>query len=281
MAAYEDSFGRVSHEYDAVRPNYPQDTIDRFIALSGLKPGDSIVEFGAGTGILTEQLVEEGLLVTAVEPDRNLRRVAANRLREPLADGKVQFIGESAMKAASKGLLAPPYDGAAIGTARKWVDKDGFRPMLHDILRPARGKRAAACVGALHNTTAVRDLGGGTFFDASREIYQAHMNAGTNLPFADDLKTEGFGEGFVQVPPFSYDLVSFSLDAGSYTRLINTYGPIIKLPAETRTALNEDLTELINSKQFGGRIALTHAVTLDVYRRVDTPGLLYPEKPQE
>jgi hypothetical protein len=271
VAVYEDSFGRVPWQYDAVRPNYPQNTIDRFIALSDLGPGDSIVEFGAGTGILTEQLVREGLLITVVEPDKNLRRVAANRLREPIADGKVQFIGETAMDAANQGLLAPSYNGAAIGTARKWVDRDGFRAMLHEILRPARGDRAAACVGALHNTTAVRDLGGDTFFDASREIYQTHMKAGTNLPHAADLKTESFGEGFVQVPPFSYDLDSFSLNADDYTKLINTYGPIIKLPTETRAALNEDLTELINSEQFGGRIALTHAVTLDVYRRIDAP----------
>lgn len=84
-------------EYDALRPRYPARAVTQ--TLSQVRPAQpaeggthqlpSVVEFGAGTGILTRQLLEAGAHVHAVEPSvpmldillESSRAVAGNRSR--------------------------------------------------------------------------------------------------------------------------------------------------------------------------------------------------------
>jgi 16S rRNA (adenine1518-N6/adenine1519-N6)-dimethyltransferase len=47
-------------------------TVRRIVRLSGVGPGDPVVEIGPGVGSLTTELAETGALVTAVELDRHL-----------------------------------------------------------------------------------------------------------------------------------------------------------------------------------------------------------------
>jgi 16S rRNA (adenine1518-N6/adenine1519-N6)-dimethyltransferase len=49
--------------------------IDRMVSLGSLKPGDSVLEIGPGTGILTKRIVGKGAKVTAVEKDRRFERI--------------------------------------------------------------------------------------------------------------------------------------------------------------------------------------------------------------
>lgn len=55
---------------------------DAIVAASGVGPGDTVLEIGPGTGVLTEALLRVGAGVLAVEVDRDL----AALLRERLAD---------------------------------------------------------------------------------------------------------------------------------------------------------------------------------------------------
>lgn len=48
------------------------DVVARIVRLSGVRPGDRVVEIGPGLGVLTEQLVAAGADVTAVEVDGEL-----------------------------------------------------------------------------------------------------------------------------------------------------------------------------------------------------------------
>lgn len=54
----------------------------KLVAAADLKPADVILEVGAGTGSLTEMLLEHGVRVVAIEIDRGLQTI----LRERLAD---------------------------------------------------------------------------------------------------------------------------------------------------------------------------------------------------
>ena len=55
-------------------------TVRRIARLASVGPGDRVVEIGAGLGALTEALAETGAAVTAVEVDRGLVAVLAERL---------------------------------------------------------------------------------------------------------------------------------------------------------------------------------------------------------
>lgn len=54
--------------------------IDKVVALAGVRPGDRVVEVGAGTGALTAALVRVGARVVAYEIDERLRPVLEEAL---------------------------------------------------------------------------------------------------------------------------------------------------------------------------------------------------------
>lgn len=71
-------FDTVAAEYDAHRPTYPEDLVER--ACVGVSAGDPVLEVGCGTGQLTRSLVARGLRVTAVDPGSRLLTLASERL---------------------------------------------------------------------------------------------------------------------------------------------------------------------------------------------------------
>lgn len=58
-----DRFSELVEDYVRYRPDYPQALLDR------MDPACRVVELGAGTGILSAQLLGRGHQVTAVEPN--------------------------------------------------------------------------------------------------------------------------------------------------------------------------------------------------------------------
>jgi ubiquinone/menaquinone biosynthesis C-methylase UbiE len=74
------SFDLVAEEYDRARPGYPDELVDRACARAGLGPGSRVVEVGCGTGKLTAALTARGFAIDALDPGRNLIRVARARV---------------------------------------------------------------------------------------------------------------------------------------------------------------------------------------------------------
>jgi SAM-dependent methyltransferase len=66
------SFGSQAAAYDAYRPRYPDAMIDQLLAGGGR----SLLDVGAGTGIASQQFVERGADVLALEPDPRMAAVA-------------------------------------------------------------------------------------------------------------------------------------------------------------------------------------------------------------
>jgi predicted RNA methylase len=72
------SFGQAASRYDAARPSYPAEAIAWML---GTEPVE-VADVGAGTGLLTRDLMAAGHRVTAVEPDpQMLERLVAAPVR--------------------------------------------------------------------------------------------------------------------------------------------------------------------------------------------------------
>jgi SAM-dependent methyltransferase len=125
------SFGAVAASYNELRPGYPQDAVRWALApalagapdVSGLR----VVDLGAGTGILTEQLIGLGADVTAVEPDESMRAEFRQRLPSArLLVGSAEDI--------------PVPDGSAdavlCGQAMHWFTMDRALPEIARVLVP-------------------------------------------------------------------------------------------------------------------------------------------------
>jgi SAM-dependent methyltransferase len=65
-------YGSDAPGYDTGRPDHPAEVYEILASRCGLRAGASVVEIGAGTGLVTRRLVAAGAWVVAVEPDQNM-----------------------------------------------------------------------------------------------------------------------------------------------------------------------------------------------------------------
>jgi SAM-dependent methyltransferase len=117
------SFGAVADAYDRGRPTYPRAAA---AWLTGDAPG-SVLELGAGTGKLTEQLVALGHDVHATDPDAAMLAKLAARLPEVRTS-------QSAAEEIPAGDRS--YDVVVCAQAFHWFDLDKALPEIARVLKP-------------------------------------------------------------------------------------------------------------------------------------------------
>ena len=120
------SFGGVADAYDRGRPTYPREAA---IWLTSDQPL-SVLELGAGTGKLTQQLVALGHDVHATEPDPKMLAILAKNLPDVRVS---QATAEEIPSGDSS------YDVVVSAQAFHWFDYDKALPEIARVLRP-RGR---------------------------------------------------------------------------------------------------------------------------------------------
>jgi SAM-dependent methyltransferase len=117
------SFGPAAGLYDRIRPRYPVEAVRWLLGPEPVR----VVDLGAGTGILTRQLVELGHEVTAVEPDAGMRARLASALP-----------GVPALDGAAEAVPLPDHsvDAVVAGQAYHWFDRDRAHAEVARVLRP-------------------------------------------------------------------------------------------------------------------------------------------------
>ena len=73
--ARADSFGAAARLYDARRPGYPNQLIADLLSRGAQR----VLDVGAGTGIASRQLLDNGADVLAVEPDPRMAEIAKEK----------------------------------------------------------------------------------------------------------------------------------------------------------------------------------------------------------
>ncbi|HWA68676.1 MAG TPA: methyltransferase domain-containing protein [Rhizomicrobium sp.] len=117
--------------YERYRLGYPDRLLRRVVALAGLKPGDSVLDLGTGTGMLAIPFARMGMAVTALDPEPAMlaaakAAAAANRVQ-------VDFrAGGSGDLTAGMG----PFQLAAMGRSFHWMDRAATLDMLDKIVVP-------------------------------------------------------------------------------------------------------------------------------------------------
>jgi ubiquinone/menaquinone biosynthesis C-methylase UbiE len=117
------SFARVALEYDRGRPGYPPEAI---AWLLGEEPLD-VLDVGAGTGKLTQALLDAGHRVIAVEPLAQMREILTSRLPGARAlDGTAESLP----------LADASVDAVTVGAAFHWFDQRAALAEVGRVLRP-------------------------------------------------------------------------------------------------------------------------------------------------
>ena len=158
------TFDRAAGLYDRVRPDYPEALFDDLIALTGLTPGDQLLEVGCATGKATRPLARRGFRITCVELGAELAAVA----RQNLAGWPVEVV-QGQFEEWQPG---EPYGLVYAATAWHWIDPGLRYPRAWQALRPGGH---LAIWGAGH----VFPEGGDPFFGEIQDIYD---EIGEGLP---------------------------------------------------------------------------------------------------
>jgi ubiquinone/menaquinone biosynthesis C-methylase UbiE len=117
------SFGAVADAYDRGRPSYPRDAAAWLTSAEPL----SVLELGAGTGKLTEQLVALGHDVHATDPDPAMLEILKSRLP-----------GVRAAEAVAEEIPGPDnaYDVVVGAQCFHWFDLERAIPEIVRVLKP-------------------------------------------------------------------------------------------------------------------------------------------------
>lgn len=122
------SFGAIAADYDRLRPP-PADA-----AVDWLVPDQArtLVDLGAGTGLLSRALVRRAGRVIAVEPDDRMRAVLAASAVRAGTTGELEAVGSSGEDIP---LPDATVDGVFASSAWHWMDPELAVPEIARILR--------------------------------------------------------------------------------------------------------------------------------------------------
>jgi ubiquinone/menaquinone biosynthesis C-methylase UbiE len=133
----QDSGGRFRTAvtyYDRYRLDYPQRLLARLRELAGLKPGDPVLDLGAGTGMLAIGFAKLGMTVTAMDPEPDMLAAAAGRAK---AAGVAVNLAAGGSADLRPGM--GPYRLVTIGRSFHWMDRSATLTMLDKIIMPGGG----------------------------------------------------------------------------------------------------------------------------------------------
>ncbi len=136
MPASSDSVKRFSDRvvnYVKYRPSYPLEVATFLIKEFRLSENSVVVDIGSGTGKLSESLLQEGLKIIGVEPNKEMREAGEDLLSVwqnfKSVDGRAE----------ATGLGDQSADLVVAGQAFHWFEEELSKLEMQRILKPGAG----------------------------------------------------------------------------------------------------------------------------------------------
>lgn len=231
--ARADSFGAAARLYDARRPRYPDQLIDDLLS----RGAQTVLDVGAGTGIASRQLLDEGADVVAVEPDPRMAEIAKEK-GIPVEMGTFENWDPANRS----------FDLVVFGQSFHWVNPTIALPKVHSLL--STGGQLALMWNRLFPTDP-------THADFA-EIYRDYMDPGSPLIDGSSIgivETDGSTDRLIA----SITASGFTVEEQRYPRndhysalhwldLVFTYSNHLILPADKAAELRARLAARIGSR---------------------------------
>ena len=211
-----DIFDRAADLYQRARPDYPDELFDEVVKITGIEPGDRLLEVGCATGKATVPLAKRGFRITCIEPGVRLAAAARRNVRGfdvDVIDGRFEDWTPGQKER---------FDLVFAATAWHWIDPSVCYAKAWECLRP-RGH--LAFWDAIH----VFPEGGDPFFIEIQDVYDEigeGVSPGTIWPRPGELKSQVSdieGSGLfevVNVRHFDWERV-YNVD--TYIELLETF----------------------------------------------------------
>lgn len=227
--------------YSKYRPTYPTAYIDYLIEMSQVSSSSLIADIGAGTGILTQLLLERDLTVMAVEPNEDMRQSASQALQ---AYPKCTIINGTAEKT---GLADHSVDLITVAQAFHWFDQARFQQECRRM-----GKLNAKVALVWNSRDASSDL---VKDNAAlcQHFCPNFKGFSGGIGESPDVFTSFFRAGNFEVKVIPYQLM-FDLDHFIGRNLSSSYAP--KATDAAYEPFVQGLTELFHKYAQGNKLAL-------------------------
>ncbi|MDL2220549.1 class I SAM-dependent methyltransferase [Eubacteriales bacterium OttesenSCG-928-N14] len=126
----EKKFTGKSALYSKFRPSYPQSLLQYLYTDIGFQQSSTIADIGAGTGIFSKMLLEQGSQVICVEPNADMLCAAKRELADYPNCLYVHAMAENTT------LPEQSVDFITVAQAFHWFDRSRFKTECQRILRP-------------------------------------------------------------------------------------------------------------------------------------------------
>ncbi len=249
------TFNESAHDYNAVRPGYPDQLFEDVITLSGIPPGGQALEIGCGTGQATLPFARRGFHILCLDIGADLLAIAAKNLQ---AYPGVHFKNVSFEDWPVK---SGEYDLVYAATSFHWIPPEIGYPKAAQALKPGGAL-------AIFANTHPRPYSG--FFEEVQSVYRQYMpeplnpdkrpvNAGEAEEQAEYMRSTGLFRS-VEVRNYPWTKI---YPTGAYIQLLNTYSDHLALPDEQRHKLYQGIASLIDS-HYGGKVERPYLTRLFV-----------------
>ncbi len=254
------AFEITAGQYQAARPDYPEELFDALVELTGVAPGARVLEVGCASGKATLPLARRGFRITAVEMGPELAAEARANLR--------QFAKVEVVTAAFEDWkrTGEAYDLVVAATAWHWVDPAVRYEQAWSALRPG---------GHLAFWTAAHVFpdGGDPFFRDIQDVYdEIGEGLGPDAVWARpgelpdetaDIEASGRFE-VVGVRHVDWEVV---YDADGYLALLDTFSGHLAMEEPQRERLYGEIRRRLAERP-DGRLRRHWGAVLQVARRV-------------
>lgn len=256
------AFDSAAHLYQQARPGYPAGLYDALIQLSGIEPGDRLLEIGCATGKATAPLASRGFRITCVEIGPELA-AAARRDLARFPDVEITEADFETWQPPSRVTFALVF----AATAWHWIDPAVRYRKAWALLRPGGHL-------AFWKAAHVHPAGGDPFFREIQDVYDEigeGMPPGTIWPKPGELpdsRAEIEGSGLfehVAVRHFDWEI---TYTADEYIRLLGTFSGHIAMAPWKRDRLHSEIRRRLACRT-DGRLRRHWGAVLHVARRRD------------
>jgi SAM-dependent methyltransferase len=233
-------FGTVADLYDAARPGYPTHLFDWLGTLGGR----TVMDIGAGTGIATVELLARGAKVVAVDtsPEMLARAKARN-------GAVVALVSDGARLP----LRDASTDCACFAQSWHWMEK-GRR-----VQEVARILRAGGLWAAWWSQPRAD---GQAWFEHFWEIIESSCDGIHREQRDADWGEELIDSGLFHVRPVAAEPWMRHIDVRAWLMDLRTQSYVAALDEVRRTALLDEMAEVMDQDFPGGRMVIPYDTTL-------------------
>lgn len=232
----KERFSDRVEQYVKYRPSYSDEVIQYLYRTIGFRPESTIADIGAGTGIFTRLLLEQGSKVIAVEPNPDMRKAAAD-----LLNGNPSF-REASGSAEETGLEDNSVEFIVCAQSFHWFDRAAAKAEFHRILKPG-GK--AVLIWNSRITTGTPFLEG---YDRLLRTYGIDYEKVAHKNITGDALAPFFKDGAFHKATFplsqllNYEQLQGRMTSSSYVPLPGhpNYAPLMEELRQLFDAVQED-----------------------------------------